>query len=82
MYRWLRRYEQGGLDALLAVKTPPGKPGLIPANVMSKLKERLSQPQGFKSYNQIQEWLTQKYNIISAYKTVHKIVRNTRSMLN
>ncbi|MDZ7960029.1 MAG: helix-turn-helix domain-containing protein [Aulosira sp. DedQUE10] len=75
VYRWLKRYQQGGIDALLEVKTPPGKSGLIPANVMSQLHERLGQPQGFKSYRQIQEWLTQECNIIIAYKTVHKIVR-------
>ncbi|MEH2068469.1 MAG: helix-turn-helix domain-containing protein [Nostoc sp.] len=45
VYCWLRRYQQGGIDALLEVKIPLGKPGLIPANVMSQLKERLSQPQ-------------------------------------
>jgi transposase len=75
VYRWLKRYQQGGIDALLEVKTPPGKSGLIPANVMSQLHKRLSQPQGFKSYSQIQEWLTQECNIVIAYKTVHKIVR-------
>ena len=75
VYRWLKRYQQGGINALLEVKTPPGKSGLIPANVMSQLQERLSQPQGFKSYSQIQEWLTQECNIIVAYKTIHKIVR-------
>jgi transposase len=75
VYRWLKRYQQGGINALLEVKAPPGKSALIPANVMSQLQERLSQPQGFKSYRQIQEWLTQECNIIVAYKTIHKIVR-------
>lgn len=76
VYRWLQRYKQNGIDGLLCVKTPPGKSGLIPAKVMSRLQERLSQPQeGFKSYSQIQEWLAQECNIIVAYKTVHKIVR-------
>jgi transposase len=71
----LKRYKQGGIDGLLEVKTPPGKSGLIPANVMRQLQERLGQPEGFKSYSQIQEWLTQECNLLVAYKTVHKIVR-------
>jgi transposase len=75
VYRWLQRYKQGGIDELLEVKTPPGKSGLIPTKVMSQLTERLSQPEGFKSYSQIQEWLTQECQIVAAYKTVHKIVR-------
>lgn len=75
VYRWLQRYKQGGIDKLLEVKTPPGKSGLIPTKVMTQLTERLSQPEGFKSYSQIQEWLTQECQIVAAYKTVHKIVR-------
>lgn len=75
VYRWLKRYQRGGIDALLEVKTPPGKSGLIPAPVMKQLLERLSQPQGFKSYGQIQTWLNQDCQVVIAYKTVHKIVR-------
>lgn len=56
VYRWLKRYQQGGIEALLELKTPPGKPSLIPPTVMSKLHQQLTQPQGFKSYSQIQEW--------------------------
>jgi transposase len=82
VYRWLQRYKQSGMNALLEVKTPPGKPALIPEMVMNQLTERLRQPEGFKSYSQIQEWLTQECQIVAAYKTVHNIVRNTRSMQN
>jgi len=33
------------------------------------------QPEGFNSYSQIQEWLSQECQVAVAYKTVHKIVR-------
>ncbi len=66
-------YKQGGIDALLEVKTAPVKPALIPQKLMNQLRERLSQPQGFNSYGQIQEWLTQECQVVVAYKTVHKI---------
>ena len=75
VYRWLKRYKQGGIEALVEVKTAPGKQALIPTTVMSKLHQRLAQAQGFKSYSQIQEWLNQECQIVVAYKTVHKIVR-------
>jgi transposase len=75
VYRWLQRYKQGGIDGLLEVKTAPGKSALIPETVMKQLHERLSQPQGFNSYSQIQPWLTQDCQIAIAYKSVHKIVR-------
>jgi hypothetical protein len=32
-------------------------------------------PKGFKSYGEIQEWITQKCQVVVSYKTVHKIVR-------
>jgi hypothetical protein len=44
---------------LFEVKTAPGKPVLIPERVMNQLHQRLNQPEGFKSYSPIQEWLTQ-----------------------
>ena len=67
-------YKQGGIDALLEVKTAPVKSALIPETLMNQLRECLSQPQGFNSYGQIQEWLTQECQVVVAYKTVHKIV--------
>ncbi|QSJ15836.1 hypothetical protein JYQ62_29170 [Nostoc sp. UHCC 0702] len=62
------------MDGLLEVKTALGKPALIPETVMNQLHERLGQPSGFKSSSQIQEWLTQKWQIVIVYKTLHQIV--------
>lgn len=59
---------------MLEVKTAPGKRALIPDTVMNQLQKRLNQPEGFKSYSQIHEWLTQECQVVVAYKTVHKIV--------
>ncbi|MBN3893038.1 MAG: winged helix-turn-helix domain-containing protein [Nostoc sp.] len=42
---------------------------------MNQLHKRLNQPEGFKSYSQIREWLTQECQVVVAYKTLHKIVR-------
>jgi transposase len=75
IYRWLKRYRQGGLTNLLEMKTPPGKKSQISEREMNQLKQRLIQPQGFKSYGEIQDWLNQEFGIDLAYKTVHKIVR-------
>lgn len=75
IYRWLKRYCHGGLADLLDVKTPTGKKSQISEEEMNQLKERLSQPQGFRSYGEIQDWLNQEFGIDLAYKTVHKIVR-------
>lgn len=75
VYRWLQRYKTGGIDALLEVKKAPGKTSTIPNNVINQLRERLSQPQGFNSYIEVHQWLTQECHVAIAYKSAHKIVR-------
>lgn len=60
---------------MLEIKTPPEKQSLVPSTVINQLHQKLTQPQGFKSYTQIQEWLSQEYQVAVAYKTLHKIVR-------
>ena len=60
VYRWLKRYQQKGIEALLQVKTPPGKQSLVPPTVMNQLHQKLTQPEGFNTYSQIQEWLSQE----------------------
>ena len=76
----MKRYKQGGIDALLEIKTAPGKPSLIPETAIAQLHKRLSQPQGFRSYSQIQQWLTQEHQVVVAYKTVSKWVRKNQTM--
>jgi transposase len=75
IYRWLKKYSQGGISNLLEVKTPPGKSGKITPEIIELLTQRLSSQQGFKSYGQIQQWLNQECQVVLAYKTVHKLVR-------
>jgi transposase len=75
IYRWLKRYKQGGIEALLSVKTPPGKVSKITPEALHQLKQRLAQPQGFNSYGQIQQWLETQCGVVVAYRTVHQTVR-------
>ena len=56
--RWLKKYCQGGISNLLYVKTPPGKESKISEREMNQLKERLSEPQGFKSYREIRSLIS------------------------
>jgi transposase len=56
---WLRRYRDGGLEALLTYKAagaPAGQKSLPPA-VFAHLKARLKTPAGFASYLAVQQWL-------------------------
>jgi hypothetical protein len=42
---------------------------------MEKLKKRLSEPEGFGSYKEIQRWLAEEHELELPYSTVHRIVR-------
>jgi transposase len=54
---WLTLYRKKGLLGLLAWNYQGGQPPAIPEPVLTELRQRLSQPQGFKSYGEIQQWL-------------------------
>ena len=54
---WLALYRQKGLLGLLAWNYPGGQPPAIPKPVLTELCEKLKQPQGFKSYGELQQWL-------------------------
>lgn len=73
--RWLQQYRQGGLSALLQEQQSPGKPWEIEGEMLERLRERLQQPEGFRSYGEIQQWLRQQFGRDLKYKTVHKTVR-------
>ena len=74
---WLELYEDGGLEGLREVGEPGPDPGQqsIPSGVMDQLKDRLSKPEGFGSYKEIQRWLAEEHELELPYSTVHRIVR-------
>ena len=74
---WLELYEEGGLEKLQEIGEPGPEPGQqsIPSGVMEQLKNRLSEPEGFGSYKEIQQWLAYSCGVDLPYTTVHRIVR-------
>jgi len=72
---WFRRYETGGITELLNLKTVPGRRRAIPPDVAECLKKRLSEPEGFGSYGEIQLWLKENHHLDISYKNVHRTVR-------
>jgi transposase-like protein len=67
---WLRLYNEGGCEALLTIRTPPGKAPIIPTSVVAELRERLSQPEGVGSYDEVRTWLFEQHGISIKYKTL------------
>ena len=75
VHRWLSRYSQGGIDALLSFKYSPGRKSKLPLWAIKALEKQLQRPQGFKSYRQIQQWLDESWGLKVQYATVHRLVR-------
>jgi transposase len=73
--RWLARYEAGGLDALLALYVPPGKPLSLSPDVLAGLGQALRQPAGFASYEALRPWAQQRYPLDVNYHTLYTIIR-------
>jgi transposase len=74
---WLRRYRDGGLEALLTYKeagAPTGQKTLPPA-VFEQLQARLATSSGFASYVELQQWLRVEFGLEVPYTTLHGIVR-------
>lgn len=73
--RWLSLYREAGLTSLLETRQSPGRPPVIPGWAVVSLKRRLSEPEGFGSYTQVQQWLAETLNVEAEYATVHHLVR-------
>ena len=73
--RWLKSYRLGGIKKLLERKKAPGRTSKISGEILESLQVRLKETMGFKSYGEVQEWLSEKHQIFVNYKTVHKTVR-------
>ena len=73
--RWLSQYREGGLDRLLEIGKSSGTKPSISKEVPEKLDQELSHPEGFDSYQEIQQWLYSVHDVEASYWTVHKTVR-------
>jgi transposase len=72
---WLAIYEAGGLDALLALDVPAGKPFSLPPAVLGALERALRHPAGFASYEALRQWVKQTHHLDVNYHTLYTIVR-------
>ena len=72
--KWLSRYRKGGIENLLTHKPRTGRKQSIPLWAQKVLEKRLRQEEGFQSYIEICQWLSNELGVESNYKTVHKLV--------
>lgn len=72
---WLALYEAGGLETLLALYGPAGKPLSLPPDVLASLEQALRQPAGFASDEALRQWVQQTPHREGNYHTLYTIVR-------
>jgi transposase len=72
---WLVLYESGGLDALLALYVPAGKPVSLPPAALAALEQVLRQPAGFASYVELRQWIKHTHHLDVNYHPLYTIVR-------
>jgi putative transposase len=67
---WLRRYRDGGLEALLIYKEAGAPAGqkTLPPPVFEQLTTRLATPTGFASYLAVQRWLREEFALEVPYR--------------
>jgi len=73
--RWLERYAQGGLPALLDVYIPSGKAPALSPDQLAQLQQALQQPEGFAAYDAVRHWIHATFGVALSYKATHKLVR-------
>jgi transposase len=68
---WLRLYESGGIERLLEIKPKGGKVSSLPKEVIEAIKDKLSNPEGFTTYHQLQHWVEQEFKINTTYWVIY-----------
>lgn len=76
IYRWFQKYKKQGLDGLLKQYKSAGKKPAIPQEAIERLKQRLEESEGFKSYGEIQNWLKEECGVDVGYHVVYRAVHN------
>lgn len=74
--RWLNKYEEGGMEELLTIRTRPNRKRVVPSRVLRSLELELRQhPEQFSSYKDVQAWLRERHDLDIKYKTIYRLVR-------
>jgi transposase len=80
LYRWFQQYKYQGLNRYLEINSPPGKPSLIPPEILDNIIENIENSEEFRSYTDIQAWVEKEYNLSVDYYVIYRAVRPYREV--
>ncbi|PSP09900.1 MAG: hypothetical protein BRC49_11500 [Cyanobacteria bacterium SW_10_48_33] len=69
LYRWFWLYQQRGLEGLLEHPLPLGRPSELTPAIRQALEQKLSDPNGWRSYGELKEWLQREFDVSSSYSS-------------
>ena len=75
IHRWLKMYRDGGIENLLLIRKSSGRPKTIDVETAAKIQQELRDPEGFRSYKEIQLWLYLIQDIAIKYINIYKFVK-------
>lgn len=75
IYRWFQKYKTEGLTGFLKLYIPAGRPLTIPPEALEQLKQKVQEPEAFKTYGEIQLWLKANCGVDVDYYVVYRTVR-------
>ncbi len=74
--KWLKKYRDEGLKGLLVIKEKTGRPPQLNPKAIALIEQRLTEAEnGFKSYEEIQKWLSENCQLEINYKTLYHWIR-------
>lgn len=74
--QWLAKYETGGLEQLLERRYAPGRQSYMTPSQLETLRSKLNEPDGFSSYVEIHQYVTETFGVAISYKGIYDLVRN------
>ena len=73
---WLNTYQNQGLQALLTEdKRGPTTQRILTEKAFQALAHKISTPQGFASFGEVQQWLKQTFELDVAYKSLWSLIK-------
>ncbi len=73
---WRTKYRNGGINNLLQENRGGKKSAAVTPSIHQQLSNRLNNPRtGFRSFIEIQQWLTQEFGLSMNYHAINKYVK-------